>query len=245
MKLILINIFFTLFLFPSLGVGIDKKESLNFHKNAGCPTNSHCSIIMGKKRHAWVTMLSGLTGVKKSDYKRMNSFLKKEGIPIPVWSPTQKKQDDLLKWNSQCPNHNKESTIWASEVFAKDFNHLKSRKDILIRKAYTYLGEKLVTFPIFRGEVPLMYQNGGLVSFREDEGKSFALRTTPKGKIEIVFPQNSGNSFVNIVKCPQKLVNHLLEDLKKYPDLYSDYFCQAIEIDNTKKYQTFLLGTEC
>jgi hypothetical protein len=212
------------------------------HTHEGCPGGSLCTKKTGATRKKWHDLLKE----KPRRLEKLENFRKVHGIPLATWSRSVNPiSDHLMLWNSPCPNHNKENEkIFLSEVIAKDFAQLQKLPHLIIRK--TLLRDeknKLIEYPVIRGEAPLYLSKGKMYYNLDTEGEYFTLSIDSLGNVQVVSPHRPAN-FPENVACPEDM----LEAFKALPtpdDFYQGASCTSIWDLEARAYRTIILGWSC
>ena len=220
------------------------------HPFEGCPANSGCTEKLGLLNKKWSELLKkSIKGKNLS--KKLISFTKTNGVPIPLWlTEDASTKDNLIIWDSPCKNHNLENqkSIKMGMIFTKSLNDLSSlikEKKVLPRFLNVYQGEnkKPIELQTIRGETPLYFNGSKIIYQLGSEGLYYGLGLNPKGKLKIVTPVTP-QEFPSSTPCPKSME----DSLKKKTiatNLYSGFYCQKIWNIKTKKFEIIQIGWSC
>lgn len=217
------------------------------HDFQGCPANSHCGQEQGAKRFKWTNLLQRLE--KESPQlalKDIESFRKKEGLPINVWAfPKSLSLKNLISWNSSCPNHNREiNQVFQGEMMVSNLSDIPDDEMVYPHRLWLETQDKKIQpFLIPQGSSPTMILNNQLYFTRTELGVYYGLLIAADGKLQVStiekldFPPRE-------VACP-KSFQELKKSLQKEAAIFQDYYCRAIWNKTQKAYQIMMLGWSC
>lgn len=212
------------------------------HHNRGCPINSICGKMMGEKKARWDDFLIHLPKNAKKATKLLEFYRKKNGILLPIWSISDNSEEqDLIKWNSPCPNHPKnDRQLYLSAAFITDFSLLDNSR-FISEIALLLKDHSVVTYPIPNREIPLYIEGKDMIFSISSEGSYFHIAIGPSGKIRVVSPAKTDYSFED-TQCPSILSNKFTQ---LNQGLYQGSFCRKIYNTLSKNYQVILFGLTC
>ena len=213
----------------------DKHRGLGVPRYKGCPGNAICSQETGQLRQQWKDLLVKSRKDPKR-VRRLETFRRRQGIPLGVWVPRRSANVPGVHFDSPCE---KNASWMNSEVFAQDLSKLGKAPP---RRGYLLVKKKIQPWLLPRGDVPLYERNNRLYYNFDFEGEYYGVSIGSKGDVRLeerVKPLKP-YQFPREVACPQKLIERFSADNR--PDSHPE--CLELPSASEKKL-TLLLGKDC
>ena len=242
-KLILVLLLSTQFSFGFDVIDPVFDEESMEHKNPGCPINSVCSKKAGETRLKFLKLASGLTKATKLKVKKLNQFLKTDGLPIQFLAEKDiSEKIDPIMWTSSCKFHNPKNpnnAIMKAEKFLKE---IKQVDDLSFTPLRVYLEKSELDFLMPYQSSIIMLDGDRIITLNDYEDLFYQLSISSKGSIKVV---NYSSQIVNEalakkiseVKCPKEME---FDD-----DFYRKTFCAKLWDHKSKKLKTIQFAWAC
>jgi hypothetical protein len=175
------------------------------HPNKGCPENSECDEVMGKRILQFKALIKELEAEEdwKLRVKKLEAFRAQFGLPADFYTQERAgKSFGPLFYNSPCRNHNpknKSSQILVGTAFLKGISSRSGqiqRGSTLFEIPHSELfspqpvevffsSDKPVTFYLPVNERPLFIKEKSLIVLREEDSFFYAMKISDKGEWQI------------------------------------------------------------
>lgn len=217
------------------------KENEFNHVNPGCPINSQCSKATGKKVLHWEKFLKTIDSKNKTE--KLNSYLKKYGVPLTFLAPIEAKIAlDPIMWNSSCRIHNPKNpnnNIFKSVKFLKKL--VKSDTLHFTPVRVYYEGEHK-DFLIPYQDSLVMIDQSELVTLRDYDDFYYHLSIHQSGSLKIKSYSSDAidlalDKKVAEVECPKTMNFNSTYFAKTY--------CSKIWDNSAKKLRIIQYGWAC
>lgn len=155
------------------------------HENEGCPENSECSPMAGKKMKQWDDLLKSLSKRPNIVAMKLEQFREQSGIPIMFLMKDDKQQKlhiDPIVWDSHCNQHNPKEAmkIVKGVQFYRNNPHSDKIKFVTVKR------DKNQSYEIPYEDQPLLIYNNNIVIIRDYENVFYLFSISQDGKWKII-----------------------------------------------------------
>jgi len=212
------------------------KELSLAHKIMGCPENSLCSKKLGERHKKWLELLRSQQKTPGKAWKKIESFRKKYGIPVPVLANAEALKKDLsILWDSPCSQHQKHG-LYQGLSFLKNSKKLPSEihLDPLVIKKQKWL--------IPYRERPQYFNQNKTYFILEDGALYYGLSISTNGDWKVIDPNKMITKSSFDTQCSKKTMTKLTRNEEQK---YQKKFCRRYWDQGKKEHQEVLLSWSC